>query len=115
VTAADLQKQIELEDRVKQDIDALHRAVNQIRGLRSNLQTLEKWAAAESPNTEVIAAAKGLDQKMSSVEANLMQVRVKNSEGNLRYPNMLKRAVCHLQRPDPERRSIPHGAAVVGL
>jgi len=89
VTAADLQKQIELEGRVKQDIDALHRAVNQIRGLRSNLQTLEKWAAAESPNTEVIAAAKGLDQKMLPIEANLMQVRVKSSEGNLRYPNML--------------------------
>jgi len=89
VTAADLQKQIELEDRVKQDIDALHRAVNQIRGLRSNLQTLEKWVAAESPNTEVITAAKGLDQKISPIEANLMQVRVKSSEGNLRYPNML--------------------------
>ncbi len=89
VTAADLQKQIELAENVKQDIDALHRAVNQIRELRANLQTIEKWAAAGSPNNEVVAAAKGLDQKMSPVEASLMQVKMKSSEGNLRYPNML--------------------------
>jgi hypothetical protein len=28
-------------------------------------------------------------QKMSPVEASLMQVKMKSSEGNLRYPNML--------------------------
>jgi photosystem II stability/assembly factor-like uncharacterized protein len=90
VSAADLQKQAELTAKVKQDIDALHRAVNQIRGLRTNLETLEKWTAAGSPNSEVIAAAKALDQnKMSPVEANLIQVKMKSSEGNLRYPNML--------------------------
>jgi photosystem II stability/assembly factor-like uncharacterized protein len=89
VTIADLQSQIELAGKVEQDIDALHRAVNQIRGLRANLLTLEKWTAAGSPNSEVIAAAKGLDEKMSPVEANLIQVKMKSSEGNLRYPNML--------------------------
>ena len=89
VTTADLQSQIELARKVQQDIDALHRAVNQIRGLRANLLTLEKWTASGSPNNEVIAAAKGLDEKMSPVEANLIQVKMKSSEGNLRYPNML--------------------------
>ncbi len=89
VTAADLQKQAELAAKVQQDIDALHRAINQIRALRNNLQTLEKWTAAGSPNSAVIAAAKALDQKMSPVEAGLIQVKMKSSEGNLRYPNML--------------------------
>ncbi len=89
VSIADLQSQIELARKVQQDIDALHRAVNQIRGLRTNLLTLEKWTAAGSPNNEVIAAAKALDEKMSPVEANLIQVKMKSSEGNLRYPNML--------------------------
>jgi photosystem II stability/assembly factor-like uncharacterized protein len=89
VSVADLQSQIELARKVVQDIDALHRAVNQIRGLRANLMTLEKWAAAGSPNNEVIAAAKALDEKMSPVEASLIQVKMKSSEGNLRYPNML--------------------------
>jgi hypothetical protein len=89
MTNADLQSQIELARKVQQDIDALHRAVNQIRGLRANLLTLEKWTASGSPNNEVIAAAKGLDEKMSPVEASLIQVKMKNSQGNLRYHNML--------------------------
>ena len=53
------------------------------------MQTLEKWTAAGSPNSEVIAAAKALDQKMSPVEESLIQVKMKSSEDNLRYPNML--------------------------
>ena len=71
------------------DIDALHRAVNQIRGLRTNLETLEKWTAAGTPNSEVIAAAKALDQKMTPVEEKLINVKIKSTEDNLRYPNML--------------------------
>ena len=84
-----MQKQIELAFKVQQDIDALHRAVNQIRGLRANLETLEKWTAEGAPKNEVISAAKSLDQKMTPVEENLIQVKMKSSEGNLRYPNML--------------------------
>jgi hypothetical protein len=89
VTATGLQQLAELAFKTQQDIDALHRAVNQIRGLRANLETLEKWAAEGTPNNEVISAAKALDQKMSPVEQNLIQVKMKSSEGNLRYPNML--------------------------
>src|SRR5208283_1895837 len=79
----------ELAYKVWQDIDGLHRAVNQIRVLRNNLQTLEKWTAVGSPNSEVLDAAKALDQKISQVEESLIQVKMKSSEGNLRYPNML--------------------------
>jgi len=89
VSGAGLQTQSDLAFRVRQDIDALHRAVNQIRGLRANLQTLEKWTVEGTPNSEVVSAAKALDQKMTPVEERLIQVKMKSSEGNLRYPNML--------------------------
>jgi photosystem II stability/assembly factor-like uncharacterized protein len=89
VTQADMEKQLELAQKLQQDIDQLHRAVNQIRDLRNNLQLIQKWAGSESSNGEVITAAKSLDQKMTPVEAQLMQIKVKSSEGNLRYPNML--------------------------
>src|ERR1039458_707902 len=89
VTAADLQKQIELALKVQQDIDALHRAVNQVRELRANLQTLQKWAGEGPSSSEVVTAAHALDQKMTPVEEVLLQVKMKSSEGNLRYPNML--------------------------
>ncbi|MGA9566739.1 MAG: hypothetical protein WBS19_14540, partial [Candidatus Korobacteraceae bacterium] len=89
VTVADLQQLNDLSFKTREDIDALHRAVNQIRELRANLETLEKWTAAGSPNSEVIAAAKALDQKMTPVEEKLIEVKMKSSEDNLRYPNML--------------------------
>ncbi|HVP56371.1 MAG TPA: glycosyl hydrolase [Candidatus Eisenbacteria bacterium] len=89
VSQADLQQLLDLAFKTQQDIDALHRAVNQIRSLRANLQTLEKWTAQGTPNSEVIAAAKALDEKMTPVEEQLIQVKMKSSEGNLRYPNML--------------------------
>jgi len=86
---ADMQKQIELALEVRQDIDALHGAVNQIRTLRTNLQTLEKWAGQDPSSGEVLSSARALDQKMTPVEELLIQVKMKSSEGNLRYPNML--------------------------
>ena len=89
VSSADLQKLTELAFKVQQDIDGLHRAVNQTRGLRANLKTLEKWTVEGTPNSEVVSAAKALDQKMTPVEESLIQVKMKSSEGNLRYPNML--------------------------
>ncbi len=89
VTQADLEKQLALAQKLQQDIDQLHRAVNQMRDLRNNLQLVQKWAGSDSSNGEVIAAAKSLDQKMAPVEGLLIQVKMKSSEGNLRYPNML--------------------------
>ncbi len=89
VTAADMQKQIDVALKVRQDIDALHTAVNQIRTLRANLDTLQKWAGQGSSSSEVVSAARALNGKMTPVEEALMQVKMKSSEGNLRYPNML--------------------------
>jgi photosystem II stability/assembly factor-like uncharacterized protein len=89
VTASDMQKQIDVALKVKQDIDALHTAVNQIRVLRANLQTLQKWAGQSSSSVEVVTAARALDQKMTPIEQGLVQVNMRSSEGNLRYPNML--------------------------
>jgi photosystem II stability/assembly factor-like uncharacterized protein len=89
VSSADLQQLFDLAVKTRQDINSLHRAVNQIRGLRANLETLEKWTSEGTPNSDVISSAKALDQKMVPVEALLVQVQMKSSEGNLRYPNML--------------------------
>ena len=37
----------------------------------------------------MIAAAEALDKKMTPIEERLIQVQMKSSEGNLRYPNQL--------------------------
>jgi hypothetical protein len=96
VTNSDLQEQLDLALNTRQDIDTLHRSVNQIRALRANLKTLETWTKESSPNNEVIAAAKALDDKMTKVEEQLIQVKLGSSEGNLRYPNMLNEEFASL-------------------
>jgi hypothetical protein len=56
------------------DIDALHRAVNDIRAKRKASKT---------------APAAGLDAKLAHVEEALMQVNMNGSEANLAFPGML--------------------------
>jgi photosystem II stability/assembly factor-like uncharacterized protein len=56
------------------DIDALHRAVNEVRAARKAIAT---------------TAEKGLDPQLATIEEALMQVNMKGSEANLNFPGML--------------------------
>jgi photosystem II stability/assembly factor-like uncharacterized protein len=90
VTDADLQKLFDLEMKVRDDIETLHTAVNQIRGVRSQLDLVKQRLAEEGDRGKpIVAAADELLEKMTPVEQELMQVKMKSSEGNLRYPSML--------------------------
>ena len=93
VSDADMRQQFDLAMKVRERINDLHKAVNQIRDLRSQLQILKK-RLGETPNAkpsakEVLDAAASLDKKMTAVEQELIQIKMKSSEGNLRYPSML--------------------------
>ena len=89
VTAADTAAHWDLVTRTTQDIDALHRAVNQMRTLRRNLETLKAWAGSEAGSKPLLAAAADFDAHMKPIEEQLIQVNMKASEDNLRYPNRL--------------------------
>jgi len=87
---ADLQKRFDLQMKVREDIEELHIAVNQIRGVRSQLELVKKRLEEEGDKGKpVIAACDELEKKMAPVEQELLQVKMQSSEGNLRYPNML--------------------------
>jgi hypothetical protein len=73
----------------RDDIDQLHKAVNQIRETRARLETIEKWSAGDAAAKPVIDAVSALEPKMAAIEARLVQVKMAASEDNLRYPNML--------------------------
>jgi photosystem II stability/assembly factor-like uncharacterized protein len=75
--------------RTSADIDALHKAVNQIRETRARLETIKKWSAGIPAAKPVIDAANQLAAKLMPIEARLLQVKMAASEDNLRYPNML--------------------------
>jgi photosystem II stability/assembly factor-like uncharacterized protein len=89
VTAGDMAAHWDLMTRTTQDIDALHRAVNQMRTMRRNLETLKAWAGSEAGSKTVAAAATDFDKRMAPIEEELIQVNMKASEDNLRYPNRL--------------------------
>jgi hypothetical protein len=79
----------DLMTRTAQDIDVLHRAVNQMRSTRRNLETLKAWAGSEAGSKALVAAAADFDRRMAPIEEELIQVNMKASEDNLRYPNRL--------------------------
>ncbi len=89
VTQADLQKEFELAMKIRDRNNELHTAVNQIRELGAELMTLKKWSGESAQAKQVIEAADALDKKMTPIEEILIQVKMKSSEGNLRYPNQL--------------------------
>ena len=67
----------------------LHQAVNEIRDLRSQIQTLHKRFGDDPKLKAAFTAADDLDHKMSEVEEKLIQVNMKGSEANLAFPDML--------------------------
>ena len=85
---AQVEQQVAFELQVRDEITKLHTAVNQIRDLRGKLETLKKWLGSDAKAKPVVDSADALDKKMSGVEEKLIQVKLKSSEGNLRYPNM---------------------------
>ncbi len=84
-----VQKQFTLAMQVNDCISRLHQAVNEIRDLRAQIQTLRRQFGEDPRLKAAFAAADDLDQKMSDVEQKLIQVNMKGSEGNLAFPNML--------------------------
>src|SRR5213082_3061139 len=84
-----LQKQFDLSKRVNDRISELHQAVNEIREVKSQIQSLHKQFEDDPRLKAALTAADDLDHKMSDVEQKLIQVNMKGSEGNLAFPNML--------------------------
>ena len=86
---AAVQKQFTLATQVNDRISQLHQAVNAIRDLKSQIQTLHKRFGDDQRLKPALAAADDLDHKMSEVEQKLIQVNMKGSEANLAFPDML--------------------------
>jgi photosystem II stability/assembly factor-like uncharacterized protein len=84
-----VEQQVAFELQVRDQITKLHTAVNQIRDVRAKLDALKKWIGTDEKGKALVEAADALDRKMLEVESQLIQVKLKSSEGNLRYPNML--------------------------
>ncbi|HEV8019531.1 MAG TPA: hypothetical protein VGP32_13335 [Steroidobacteraceae bacterium] len=88
-----LQQKFALSMEVYHDQDALHRAVNEIRTLKSEVAAALKTSSGRPNSAALTAAGNALLQQASQIEAVLMQVNIKGSEANLNYPGMLNEQI----------------------
>lgn len=84
-----LQKELALLLETRDRVTQLHQAVNQIRDLKSQIDSLHQRFAANESLRRALDQTKTLREKISTVEEQLIQVNMKGSEANLAFPNML--------------------------
>ncbi len=85
-TQADLEKQNEFAQRIRDRVNAAHEAVNQIRSVRGQLDALKKRLGADANAKPVLEASDALKKKMDGVEEKIIQPKSKSGEDPLNYP-----------------------------
>jgi hypothetical protein len=89
ISQADLQKQFDLELKIRDQLSDLHDAVREIRDTRTQLHTLDKRLEGDARYKATLTASQDLDKKMTPVEEQLLQVKAKSSEATLNYPVLI--------------------------
>jgi photosystem II stability/assembly factor-like uncharacterized protein len=85
-TQADLEKQAELANRIKERVSVAHEAVNQIRSVRAQIDALHRRLAADKNAKPVLDAGEDLKKKMNAIEEKIIQPKSKSGEDPLNYP-----------------------------
>jgi hypothetical protein len=88
-----LRQKFALSVEVWHDMDALHRAVNDIRAVKANVAMLHKNLDGQAAQKKRVSAADALVAASERIERRLMQVDIKGSEGNLNFPDMLNEQI----------------------
>ncbi len=90
-------KQYSLVTKLRDLLDQTNSAVLEIRGLRGQLQALDKRLAADEASQPVREAARDLDKKMTEVEKQLIQTNATSSDDMTNYPVELDSRLAHLE------------------
>lgn len=87
---ADLEKQFELRRNIQMRLTEISDTVNQIRDLRAQLQALRKRLGEQGSDggsrRSLTTAAEELEKKVTPVEEELIQVKLRSSQDSLNYP-----------------------------
>ena len=90
---AGLQQKFALAMEAYHDIDALHRAVNDIREVKAQVAALHKKQGGNSASAALLAEGDAVVAKLVPIEELLTQVNIKGSEANLNFPGMLNEQI----------------------
>jgi len=95
VQSEDLKKQLDLALEIHRALAQVNQAVNQIRSVRNQLHSLDRELGGNSK--DVVAAAKELDQKLTTVEEKLVNPKISASEDSLAYAIQLDGKLASLE------------------
>ncbi|HZQ93317.1 MAG TPA: hypothetical protein VFA60_16115 [Terriglobales bacterium] len=93
---ADLQKQFELRSQIHQKLTQVHEAVNQIRSVRKQIEELNRHVEKSEGAKAIAEAGKKLNEKMSLIEEELIQVKSRSSQDPLNFPIKLNNRLAAL-------------------
>src|SRR5262249_19799112 len=86
VSMADLEKQFDLEMKIRDQLTELHQTVSEIREVRQQFRGLKNRLGEDGRYQTILASGDSLEQKMTPIEEQLLQVKIKSSEASLNFP-----------------------------
>jgi photosystem II stability/assembly factor-like uncharacterized protein len=102
-----VRQQLALSLQIRDRIAQLHEAVNAIRNLKSQIDSLHKHFAGDQNLSRALDQSENLKRKISAVEEQLIQVNMKGSEANLAFPTMLNEAFDSFSRAIEQADTAP--------
>ncbi|MGH9424883.1 MAG: glycosyl hydrolase, partial [Terriglobia bacterium] len=93
---AELQEQFDLLMKVREKLSATHEAINNIRDIKKQTEDVAKRAENHPSKATIADASKKLNQKLSAVEEELIQVKIKSNQDALNYPIKLNNKLAAL-------------------
>jgi len=107
VSLADLQKQFDLNLKIRDRLSELHQTVNDIRGIRVQFRALQNRLGEDGHFKSILSASEALDKKMTPMEEQLLQVKIKSSEASLNYPVLIDEQLHHLAESVDNADAVP--------
>jgi len=97
-SVTDMQKQFDFVNEVNQTVDKAHKAIKNMREIRSKLKDFVKQNQSDSTATKLVAQAKTIQEDLLEVEKTLYQTQNRSNQDPLNFPIRLTNKLGHLNR-----------------
>lgn len=93
---AEFQEQFDLALKIRDKLSVTHEAINTIRDIKKQAEDVAKKSEGHPSKAALTDASKKLNQKLSAVEEELIQVKIKSNQDALNYPIKLNNKLAAL-------------------
>ncbi len=97
-SVADMQKQFDFVNDVNQTVDRAHKAIKNIREIRSKLKDFVKQNKTDSTANQLVNQAEKIQDDLLEVEKTLYQTQNRSNQDPLNFPIRLTNKLGHLNR-----------------